>query len=296
MSQDWEATFSSWGAPPSQTEQDKSDNAERAIRKAIKEDPVLKSRNVEAFAQGSYRNRTNVRADSDVDICIRCNESIFYDVPNGRAAADFGIRTPATYPYPQFKTEVESALRRYFGAGGVTRRNKAFDIHENTYRVSADAVPCFEYRRYLADGSYLSGTAFVPDAGQRVVNWPEQNYQNGVAKNDRTSRRFKAVVRILKRLRNEMEERGDRSAGAVPSFLIECLVWNVPDEGFGHVDMTADVRWALAHLFNETRTDAPCSEWGEINELKYLFRPSQPWTRDSTNAFLHKAWQYVGFD
>ena len=35
MSRDWEATFSSWGAAPSATEQTKAENAERAVRKAI---------------------------------------------------------------------------------------------------------------------------------------------------------------------------------------------------------------------------------------------------------------------
>ena len=39
-----------------------------------------------------------------------------------------------------------------------------------------------------------------------------------------------------------------------PSFLIECLVWNVPNEGFGHDTLRADVRYTLAHLCNETRT------------------------------------------
>ena len=36
------------------------------------------------------------------------------------------------------------------------------------------------------------------------------------------------------------------------SFLIDSLVWNVPDEGFGHVAYKDDVRWVLAHLFNNT--------------------------------------------
>ena len=53
-------------------------------------------------------------------------------------------------------------------------------------------------------------------------------------KNDATGRRFKAVVRILKRLRNEMVDNGHKVAGPIPSYLIECLIWNVPNEGFGH--------------------------------------------------------------
>jgi hypothetical protein len=83
----------------------------------------------------------------------------------------------------------------------------------------------------------------------------------------------------LKRLRNEMEEAGDTELTEIPSYLIECLVWNVPDEGFAASEYLANVRYALAHLWNETRTDQTCSEWGEVHELKYLFRPAQPWCR-----------------
>jgi hypothetical protein len=55
------------------------------------------------------------------------------------------------------------------------------------------------------------------------------------------------------------------------------------------------VRYAIAHLWGKTQTDETCKEWGEINELKYLFRPSQPWTREQVNGFLYAAWNYIGF-
>ena len=106
----------------------------------------------------------------------------------------------------------------------------------------------------------------------------QQNYTNGVAKNDATGRGFKAVTRILKCLRYELIDEGYSIAAAIPSYLIECLVWNVPNEGFGHTLWKEDVRYAIAHLWNETRADSTGKEWGEVNELKYLFRSSQPWT------------------
>jgi len=247
------------------------------------------------FPQGSYRNRTNVKADSDVDVCVLCDETIFYELPQGMTVADVSITVPASYPYPRFKNEVESALRSYFGADYVTRGNKAFDIHENTYRVDADVVPCFEYRWYRQDRTFRKGTAFEPDKGERIINWPDQNYDNGVAKNKVTGGRFKDCVRILKRLRNKMADEKIAAAEPIPSFLIECLVWNVPNEGFGHDTYEADVRWVLAHLFNNTRKIEECQEWGEINEYKYLFRPAQPWTLERVHAFISAAWDYVGF-
>jgi hypothetical protein len=48
-------------------------------------------------------------------------------------------------------------------------------------------------------------------------------------------------------------------------------------------------------LWNETRTDESCKEWGEVNELKYLFRAGQAWSRGQVNTFLQAVWDYIGF-
>ncbi len=299
-SRDWESTFSSWGAAPGTTEQTKCDNAERAVRKAIAAGTKLSSKSIEVFTQGSYANRTNVRQDSDVDICVLYTGAFFADYSMSEGLNDSVLGyTDGTYPYAEFKNDVQAALISYFGKESVTRGKKAFDVHANTYRIDADVVPCFEHRRFHGNAEnswHDSGTELHPDSGGAIVNWPRQNYNNGVEKNDATSRRFKAVTRILKRLRNEMADEGYEAADPRPSYLIECLVWNVPNDGFGHDTLTADVRYALAHLWNETRTDETCKEWGEINELKYLFRTVQPWTRQQVNTFLQAAWDYIGFE
>lgn len=296
----WEDKFQNWAKPPSETEQEKCDNAERAVRKAIEASQTLQERDITVFPQGSYRNRTNVRLDSDVDICVLCTEVCFadYSMASGLTDADVGLSSHP-YTYGKFRNDVEAALRAYFGRDAVTRGNKAFDIHENTYRVDADVVACFEHRRYHGrPGNYdfLSGTELRPDDGGQIINWPKQHYDNGVAKNDATNRSFKSLVRILKRLRNNMADEGIAAAKSAPSYLIECLVWNVPNEGFAHSTYTADVRWCLAHLFNHTRSIEECKDWGEINELKYLFNAWQPWTLTQAHNFLSAAWNYIGFE
>jgi hypothetical protein len=93
-----------------------------------------------------------------------------------------------------------------------------------------------------------------------------------------------------------MEQMKVSAAKPIPSFLIECLVWNVPDEGFGHETYTADIRWTFAHLFNNTMRQDDCKEWVEVNDLKYLFHFSQPWTMQQAHLFLSAAWDYVGFE
>src|SRR5690348_9005625 len=98
MARDWESSFVSWSQPPGKTEQDKCDNAERAIRDAIGGSDPLKERDVSVFPQGSYRNRTNVRTESDVDIAIRSRRTFFYHVTDGVTPQAVGIK-PAVYTY-----------------------------------------------------------------------------------------------------------------------------------------------------------------------------------------------------
>lgn len=293
ISRDWEAQFREWAKPPGKTEQSRCDNAVSAIRNAIKASQKLRVRGVSAFAQGSYRNNTNVRRDSDVDVGILCTDTFFYDLPEGTTAENFDI-SPASYHFEQFKNEVEEALVGYFGRAAVKRGNKAFDVHETSYHVEADVAPFFEHRRYQTYGEPLKGVELRTDQEKRrIINWPEQHYDNGVTKNTQTGTRFKSIVRVLKALSSEMTQQGIQ-AGDIPGFLIECLVWNVPNGRFQNSTYTADVKGALVFLYEHTKTDEVCSEWGEVSELKYLFRSTQKWTREQANAFTVAAWNYAG--
>lgn len=295
-----EATFESWAKGPGQTETDKCTNAETAVRKAIAACSELEGYKISVFPQGSYRSRTNVRQESDVDICVRCSKVFFADYPGGKTRSDFG-NGPGGITFSDFKNAVQTALKKYFGESSVTRGNKAFDIHANTYRIDADVVPTLEYRqytgRYNADGThhFLEGVSFLPDSGDRIINWPEQNYVQGVAKNDRCNRHYKRVVRILKRLLYQM--RAEKVAGTegIGSFLIESLVWNAPDNSFQHPTYTEDVRATLAHLWNATKTDEACAKMTEVNGCKRLFGAHQGWTVAQAHNFLLSAWNYIGF-
>jgi hypothetical protein len=301
MTRDWEYTFRLWSNPSSESEEEKYTNTERMIRASLSDSQSLIKRNIDVFTQGSYKNNTNVRLDSDVDICIRCNDVFFYEFPSdGSITQEDAGFSNSDYEFTRFKYEVEEALKNKFGNTMVTRGNKSFDVHATSYRVDADVVPTYEHRRYYRNFrneiDYHRGTELRPDNGGRIINWPEQHYANGVEKNKETGGRYKFVTRIIKRLRNEMDENNILSANFFSSYLIECLVWNTPNNGFGHTNYVDDVRDMLAHTFNNTLNYDRCKEWGEVNELKYLFRTSQPWTLVQTHNFINDAWNYIGFE
>lgn len=296
-----EDTLTAWAKGPGTTEQTKCDNAERVIREALLADSFLKTLSPapRVFVQGSYKVKTNVRADSDVDVCVILPETYFSSVQFSDIRQDQVPGVPSPVSYKDFKNAVETALVNRFGRAGVTRGDKAFDVHANTYRVDADVVAAFEHRRYLKrrpDGviPYELGIEFRADSGTPIINWPDQTYDNGVAKNDRNGRAYKRAIRIIKRLRNQMLEDNIAAAKDIGSFLIESLVWNVPDESFGFDNYSSVVRDVLAHTFNGTIDDARCIEWVEVNERKYIFKAS-PGVRDQAHKFLSAAWDYLGF-
>ena len=294
----WEEVLMTWSSGPSRTEQTKCENAEGLIKKAIAASTKLSTKNIRVFVQGSYRHRTNVRQESDVDVCVCLRDTVSTKLTDGITLEELGFITPASYQVAEFKNDVEKALRACVGSGGITRGKKAFDVHANTYRVDADVVPTLEHRWYYRDANgkplYVWGTAIDPDGGGRIINWPEHAYGNGVKKNDDTNRHYKRVVRILKRLRNEMSSAGIVSASKTPSFLIDCLVWNVLDDFFDLGSYEDDLRESLVYVFNKTLKSEDCADWKEVNGIKLLFDASQPWTREQAHAFVSDAWKYVG--
>lgn len=308
MARDWEQTFRKWTKPSSDTECEKQANAERMISEAIREYEPLKSRNIKIVPQGSYRNNTNVKQESDVDICVCCMEPFYTDYTFADYSKAETGNVDSPYGYLQLKNEVQAALEKKFGKAGVHRGDKAFDVHANGYRVDADVVAAFAYRLYLKKSysngpfsnptfGYLEpeGTKFYSDSNKEIVNWPEQHYSNGVAKNQRTGSRFKYIVRALKNLQIEMESRGIQAAKGIPSYLIECLIYNVPDPLFSGDSYAKIMGDCFGIIYDATEADEKSKHWLEVNQRKYLFNHNQPWTRDQARQFILAAWVYGEF-
>ncbi len=280
-----ETKLKTWAQPPSEAQEKRCQNAETMIRNAIDASAALKHRNITIFGQGSYSNNTNTARNSDVDIGVVCTDTIISDYPDGMSRDDFGL-TAADYVYADFKNEVGVALVSYFQGGTVTRGNKAFDIKATSYHVEADVAAFFEHRRYSTSKSYLEGVALRTDKGNRqVVNWPEQHKANGVKKNNATGRRFKRLVRIVK-------SANDLATNPVPGFLLECLMWNVPNGHYGHATYEQTLRSCLSYLHSNLDTPA-VDEWGEVSEFKYLFG-GNPWTKAEAKSAVLAIWNKVG--
>lgn len=193
------------------------------------------SRRIKVFLQGSYANNTNVRTQSDVDIAI-VEEDIFQtQYRAGVSDTNYGFATAAPRS-KGFKDEVEEALRKKF-RDDVERRNKSIKINGNTYRKDADGVPCRRHKNYSYDYNndplnYIGGIVILADSGERIINYPEQHIKNGKEKNVATNYFYKKMVRIMKKMRYLMKEKGVNAANNISSFALESLLWNIPNENY----------------------------------------------------------------
>jgi hypothetical protein len=300
---DWEQWLRRSAEPPSDNEDQKRERTENQIRDALRSYEPLKGRDYVVYAKGSYANNTNVRLDYDVDIAVEYRGFFFSDLVfdlEGQPDSVVGV-APTTDPYmcAQFKRDVRGALETAFGKSAVEVGRIAYRLREKKTTLPADVVPCWEYRRYdrIEHGKpvYQQGTRIFPSEGGHIDNFPAQQLQNGRDKTKRTGGRYKRMVRALKRLEGRLVGNG-QLAEELPSYLSECLVYNVADDSFGHSTYLADMRAVLATIFNETLTGGAWNDWEEVNELKYLFRGNKGWTREQVHNLADAAWNEMGFE
>jgi len=188
----------------------------------------------ETYLQGSYGNHTNIRGNSDVDLVVQAvgiPNTPFYSNVLNQDWAQYNI-TPGSFSFPEFKVQVRQALINYYGSPLIDEEtsDKCITVRAASGRLTADVIPCLEYRRYNGGVLIASGMKFFTTTGAEIVNYPKLHRERGEAKNsaERTSGMFKDMVRIFKNAREHVPGNfGDHA-----SYFIECLLFNVPDDRF----------------------------------------------------------------
>ncbi len=292
-----EDQLATWAKPPSETEETKCSNTVSRVTRALR---AKFGNEVSIFLQGSYKNRTNVRRDSDVDIVVCHNNYYFPDVAflsDSEKTTFWQNFTASQYSFAQFKNDAVAALQSEFSFGDVQRKNKCVLIEEGSQRVNADVVPCFEHRRYAGPYNVSNtGIEFETDNGSRIYSFPEQHYNNGVAKNERTGRMYKSVVRIMKHARNQMVDAGLIGSDAMSSFFLESLVWNVDDDCFNQRTYAEGTRKVISRIWNDMGNAEKANNYAEVSDLKWLFRGNTSKTPQQGRDFMFKLWNFLGYE
>ena len=231
--------------------------------------------------QGSYSNDTNIRGDSDVDVILKFN-LVYYDASKLSAKDQAYLKTrfvPPTYNWDNFRKEAFAALEDEFG-GLVAQGNKSIKIKPDPPRLAADVVVCTEHRKYTSLNSFVEGVAFrTLQDNRQIVNYPKQHHDNGAKKNSNTEGRYKRTVRMFKNARNYLEGENTIGHSLAPSYFLECLLYNAPDNAFQHGFQ--DTYLTIVDWMNSADiSKAVCQ-----NEQQYLFGPSsEQWSgEDAVN-------------
>lgn len=197
----------------------------------------------------------------------------------------------ATYSLNEFKNEVLAHLRSVYGQG-VKAGDKAIFIPGSGNRRDADVIVAAEYRKYQggSGSTYTQGICFWNSKGVQIINYPKLHSANATKKHQATGSWYKPTVRVMKNLRRKLVADGRLEDGIAPSYYIEGLIYNVPNDKFGY-SFDSTMVDSINFLLTADR-----SKFEVVNEQYYLLHPTSPvtWRAEKCTAFLNAArdlWQ-----
>lgn len=250
------------------------------------------SKSFKIYLQGSYGNDTNIYAESDVDIVIQLNDCFRHDLielPDEQKAAFKIAHSDATYTHTDFKRDVISVLTTKYGPD-ISVGDKAINIAANGGRRKVDVIAAIQYRRYhkflsVSDQAYDEGICLFNSAGECIANYPKQHSENCTAKHQATNGLFKPMVRIIKNMRSKAIAEAMIEPGIAPSYYLEGLLYNVPNEKF-----SGSFEYAFVNCINWI-LEADRSKFLCANEQYYLLHEDShvTWREANCTKFLGAA-------
>lgn len=195
----------------------------------------LKDMSYAIYPQGSYANKTNIVADSDVDMVIALESAFF---PNKEKLGPPELEEYARHyeesdlTWHRFREAVFKVLRSNYL---VEEGSKCVKVRSNLIRLPADVLIALDYRYYTSFPSFFGqtfddGVQFYTSKGAQIINYPRLHIRSCAQKNTSTGGRYRRVVRVAKNARNRLisDDKTPVKAGSVPSYFLESLLWNVP--------------------------------------------------------------------
>lgn len=283
--------LANWTKPAFGNEEQLAAGTETAIRSAMERHPTLAGMNIRILPKGSFKNNTNIRRDSDVDIAVVNQDHIMMDHIGGSNMGNAGLVPYTGISAVDYKIAVGEALRAEFGSATVDGSgNRVFRLRGSGFVMNADVIPATQYW-LIAPTWHREGIALIlnrPD-GRIHFNYPDYHYDNGVNKNNRTGRRYKRAVRIIKNIENQLVTEG--LITEFPSFLVECLAYNVPDVIYNATEdwrtLISDICiYIWSYIKNEAEPTDSTLRWTEVNGHKYLFGSHQRWEKSQVRSFI----------
>lgn len=250
---------------------------------------------------GSYANYTIIHGTSDVDVLVRMDNPYNGDLSNLPKRLQDRYKNEATYfsgdySIENFQQDVLNELKNIYGANAVERQEKAIVIDSDNCQLSldADVLPCQQYRRYKSfngdqhdEDTYYQGVRFLTTDGTAITSFPKRHMKNGAEMNEACNENYKATIRIFKNARDCLIRRDRIDEGDVPSYFVECLLYNVSADKFH----TSDLQQRYVGIVNALG-GASFSGFTAQNGIENLFGNDETqWSMREADTFVKNlAW------
>ena len=262
-----------------------SKQAHVSLRDALASDNRLSEFKYEILLQGSYKNNTNLRKDSDVDLVVRLAHKLSPSVAalSGNGLLENASHEAAHAHWQSFRRRALRVMRNRYG-DAVSTGSKTIKLARGELHADADLVVTLSYK----DGIAL----YLPSEKRWTVSFPQHHHSQGLKKEEATCRRFKRTVRMFKATRNWLVDMKVLTKEDAPSYFIECLLYNVPDGLFK--PKLAPTYTGIVDWLEKTKLKGFNCQNGRVP----LFGPGpEQWTPDKARAFagaLRRLWEIGG--
>lgn len=254
----------------------------------------------EIYLQGSYKNSTNIRGNSDVDVVLEFKSSFYsnaWTLPADEFKEYDEYYPNAKYSLDDFKAAVLDGLQKYYGTTNVTDGNKSIKILGTNGRLNSDVICCETYREYksfrkLKTTDYAEGIIYWTKDLTKIINFPKLHYDNGVAKNQDSQNNYKPATRVIKNMKARMVDENILNDKTAPSYFVECLMYNAPNATFKS-NQYSEIIPKVLNCFNAAITDGTIDQYVCQNYRRYLFgNTDQQWQLEKCKEFVNKLIQF----
>ena len=213
-------------------------NTHAAIRNALGRHQWPDDVRYVTYLQGSYRNNTHLRRQSDVDVVVELTSLPVRDgsrLPDSqRRLLDRDFPEPE-YGWRRFRRDVRSAIAGSLGDSRVREGKKTIKLVMESPEIPVDVVVAVRYLTYTEYSGHRNYKRteglglYLPTEGRWAVNYPHLHRRNGVGKEKATNWWFRRTIRMFKNARARLVEEGRLGPDTARSYHIECLLYNVPN-------------------------------------------------------------------
>jgi hypothetical protein len=199
---------------------------------------LIRDMKVDFFMHGSYQNGTNIGDKDPVDAAVVLTSAWSQDIAmTGRSQqALFQLMNT----WQNFRLDILGSLRAKYGLVNVEDQPNCLRVEGSADRLPVNIAVGLQHRLYFSFNAssgrqYQEGMTFWTPQSLQVENFPKVHFENGQAKDGEAGTKgwFKPVVRMFKNARSFMVARDIIDAAIAPSYFIECLAYNAPNQNFG---------------------------------------------------------------